>query len=67
MTNDQVTYRHARNALDLIINGAVRQIESQYADALSSECHAAIDNLIGHLREELDSWERPDALLGDNA
>ncbi len=57
MNDYNVTFRHARNAVDLIVNGAVRQIESHYAAADSPECQAAITELIEHIREELNCWE----------
>lgn len=51
------TIRHARSALDLIVNGALRQIESQFADVNSPECKEATANLIVNLHDELDDWD----------
>lgn len=49
--------RHARTGLDLIVNGALRQIESQFADVNSPECKEATADLIANLHGELDDWK----------
>lgn len=50
------TIRHARTGLDLIVNGALRQIESQFADVNSPECRVAGNELYANLQEELEGW-----------
>ena len=54
--NASVIIRHARTGLDLIINGAVRQIESQHADTKSEQCTGEIKDLFVNLRQEMDDW-----------
>lgn len=51
------TIRHARNALDMLVNGALRQIEGQFADGGSPEYKAAVVDLFANLRDELNDWE----------
>jgi len=50
------TIRHARTGLDLIVSGAIRQIENQFADVMSDECQSAITSLIDNLHDELNDW-----------
>ena len=55
--NASVIIRHARTGLDLIVNGAIRQIGSRHADTKSEQCTGEIKELFAHLREEIDAWD----------
>ena len=55
MTNVNAVIRHARSAVDFVMNGAVRKIESDYADG-DPAAAAAVDALIDNLKAELDDW-----------
>lgn len=56
MTDYHAFIRQARAALDLIMTGAIKRIEDQFPDGPSPERDAQTDDLIEHMREELDSW-----------
>ena len=53
---DSRTIRLACEALSLIIDGAVRRLETQYGPDNLSDRGVAIDALILHAREALDGW-----------
>jgi hypothetical protein len=70
MSNPAVTIRHARNAIHLLVSGAVRDIEAEFAEVESAS--EPIRALFDELADELDQWEidgcqarRLDALLVD--
>ena len=50
-----VTIRHARHALHLLVNGAVLQIEEALGSTPAAE--QASNQLIASLREELGNWK----------
>lgn len=64
MVNDNSIIRQARNAVDLVINGAIRQIEGNYASPtdpedkaiFDAEMKATIDLLVANVVEEAESW-----------
>lgn len=54
--SDARTIRHAREAVALLMTGAVRQLETNYGPNDDPERRDAVDALILHVREELDGW-----------
>jgi hypothetical protein len=64
-SDNNATIRHARSAVDLIIDGAMRQIESRYATTESPECRTACNSAIEHAIEELQSWMIVDPSTGE--
>lgn len=66
----QVTIRHARHALELLVKGAIRDIETRYGD--TEECNARVVELFDNLTEQLQGWEldttwiaKAEALISD--
>jgi hypothetical protein len=57
MPNKNVTIRHARSAIYMVLNGAVRDIESEYESAENPECKEAIKELFDEVADEIDQWE----------
>jgi hypothetical protein len=53
--NENVVYRHASNALDLLIGGAVRKLESETSSG--EERVMKVRGLFKRLREECDALE----------
>lgn len=50
-----VTIRHTRHALQLLIQGALREIELRYGD--TKECDEWVVELFDGLTEQLQTWE----------
>lgn len=53
---DARTIRHAREAIGLLISGAIRNLESDYGPNDNPDRSIATDALILHLREEMEGW-----------
>lgn len=60
------TIRHARTSLDLIVNGAIRHMENQFASVSSNEFQEAITKLIDNLHDELNGWMQPGGTAGND-
>lgn len=54
--SDSRTIRHACEAVDLIVSGAIRRLESDYGPHDNPDRAIAYDALILHLRETMESW-----------
>lgn len=66
--SDSRTIRHARESLALIMDGAIRRLESDYGPNDDSSRVACIDALILHMREEMASWTTThENLVGEGA
>jgi hypothetical protein len=57
MPNPNVTTRHARNAIHLILSGAIRDIEAEFAVGQEDERKGAIIKLFDEVADEIDEWE----------
>lgn len=71
MPNENVTIRHAKHALGLILSGALRDLEAHFAPD-SDELHEATTTLFDEMADTLSDWEIPgtqmgrlDAMLGE--
>jgi hypothetical protein len=56
MPAPNVTYRHARTSLGLLISGALRNIEHHYGDGDIAVMDATVQ-LFDVLADEMDGWE----------
>lgn len=54
--HDHMHVRHARQALNMLVNGAVRYLESDYGPHDTADRKAVIATLIAELHGELDDW-----------
>jgi hypothetical protein len=61
MNNDNVTIRHARTAIHMVMSGAVRIIESQYGDDAEQRdaCHDSLSTLFDQCADEISDWKIP--------
>ncbi len=60
--SDSRTIRHAREAVSLIMQGAMQRLDTQFGPNDSSNRSHAIDELILHLREELEGFPTSEEL-----
>lgn len=54
--SDSRTIRLAREAIGLVIDGAMRRLESQFGPDDNPDRSIAADALILHAREEVEGW-----------
>lgn len=54
--SDSRTIRHACEAIALIIDGAMRRLETQYGPNDNTDRSLAQDSLLLHARESLGEW-----------
>jgi hypothetical protein len=65
MAQDGKHIRHARNALNLLVAGAVHYLESDYGPEDDPDRRKPVDQLLIELHGELDDWGRDEE--GDDA
>lgn len=63
MPNPNVTIRHARSAIHLILSGALHDIGAAFADDQEDEERQAIVQLFDEVVDEIDRWETPETNL----
>lgn len=55
--SDARTIRRARNALGLLVAGAIAQLETNYGPEDNPDRTIPVDALLLHIRQELFGWE----------
>lgn len=59
MPNPAVTIRHARNAIHLVISGALRDIEAEFGEDITDveACRECVVDLFNNIEDQIDQWE----------
>ncbi len=63
MTNPNVTMRHARQAIHLLLVGAIQDIQTHFGPDQEDQWQDAVGSLFNEVVEEIGNWETPGTYL----